>query len=290
MTSDLPEIVRGLSGLRQRVADWKRAGDLVAVVPTMGALHEGHLSLVRRAASEAQRVIVTIFVNPRQFNNPADLAAYPRTEEADRLKLAGQGADLVFVPEVEEVYPDGFATTVSVSGLSDGLCGAHRPGHFNGVATVVTKLFTMTQADCAFFGEKDFQQLCIVRRLAIDLNLPISVIGCPTYRETDGLAMSSRNVRLTPQGRAQAPALYAELQRVAGELAAGKAMEDCEASARAAILAGGYTEVEYLELRGEAGLAPLSRPSEKARLLVAAWLDGVRLIDNVAIPSHGEAA
>ena len=290
MTSDLPEIMRDLSGLRQRVADWKRAGDVVAVVPTMGALHEGHLSLVRRAASEARRVIVTIFVNPRQFNNAADLAAYPRTEEADRLKLAGQGADLVFVPEVEEVYPDGFATTVSVAGLSEGLCGARRPGHFNGVATVVTKLFTMTQADLSFFGEKDFQQLCIVRRLAIDLNLPISVIGCPTYRETDGLAMSSRNVRLTPRGRAQAPGLYAELQRVAAELASGRAMEDCEASARAAILAAGYTEVEYLELRGEAGLAPLSHPSEKARLLVAAWLDGVRLIDNIAIPSHGDAA
>ena len=290
MTSDLPEIVRDLSGLRQRVADWKRAGDVVAVVPTMGALHEGHLSLVRRAASEAQRVIVTIFVNPRQFNSAADLAAYPRTEEADRLKLAGQGADLVFVPDVDEVYPDGFATTVSVSGLSDGLCGAHRPGHFNGVATVVTKLFTMTQADLAFFGEKDFQQLCIVRRLAIDLNLPISVIGCLTYRETDGLAMSSRNVRLTAQGRAQAPSLYAELQRVAGELADGKSMEDCEASARTAILSAGYTEVEYLELRSETGLVPLSRPTEKARLLVAAWLDGVRLIDNIAIPPHGEAA
>jgi pantoate--beta-alanine ligase len=283
MTTDLPDIVRDLPGLRQQVADWKRAGEPVAVVPTMGALHEGHLSLVRAAAAQAPRVIVTIFVNPRQFNSAADLAAYPRTEEADRLKLAGQGADLVFVPPVEEVYPPGFSTTVSVAGLSEGLCGAHRPGHFDGVATVVAKLFTMTQADLAFFGEKDFQQLCIVRRLAVDLNLPISIVGCPTFREADGLAMSSRNVRLTAQGRAQAPALHTELRRVAGELASGKTMAECEVLARAAILAAGYTEVEYLELRAESGLVPLDRPTGAARLLVAAWIDGVRLIDNVPI-------
>jgi len=285
MTSGLPDIVRDLPGLRARVAAWRRDGEIVAVVPTMGALHEGHLSLVRRAAAEAGRVIVTIFVNPRQFNSQADLDAYPRTEEADRLKLAGQGADVVYVPDGNTVYPPGFATTVEVAGLSEGLCGAYRPGHFAGMATVVTKLFTQTNADLAFFGQKDFQQLCIVTRLAADLDLQIKVIGCPTLRETDGLAMSSRNLRLSPEARAAAPVLYAELQRVAARLADGVAMSDCLANAKLAIVAGGYQAVEYLELRAEADLAVLEHPSVPARLLVAAWLDGVRLIDNIAVPA-----
>ena len=285
MTSGLPDIVRDLPGLRARVAAWRRDGEIVAVVPTMGALHEGHLSLVRRAAAEAGRVIVTIFVNPRQFNSQADLDAYPRTEEADRLKLAGQGADVVYVPDGNSVYPPGFATTVEVAGLSEGRCGAYRPGHFAGMATVVTKLFTQTNADLAFFGQKDFQQLCIVTRLAADLDLQIKVIGCPTLRETDGLAMSSRNLRLSPEARAAAPVLYAELQRVAARLADGVAMSDCLANAKLAIVAGGYQAVEYLELRAEADLAVLEHPSVPARLLVAAWLDGVRLIDNIAVPA-----
>ncbi|MDR3523988.1 MAG: pantoate--beta-alanine ligase [Acetobacteraceae bacterium] len=283
MITGLPDIVRDLPGLRARVAAWRRAGESVAVVPTMGALHEGHLSLVRRAAADADRVIVTIFVNPRQFNSQADLDAYPRTEEADRLKLAGQGADIVYVPDGATVYPPGFATTVEVAGLSEGLCGAYRPGHFAGMATVVTKLFTQTTADLAYFGQKDFQQLCIVTRLAADLDLQIKVIGCPTLRETDGLAMSSRNTRLSAEARAVASSLYAELQRVAGRLAGGAAMSACLEDAKAAIVAGGYQAVEYLELRAEADLAVLDRPDVPARLLVAAWLDGVRLIDNIAI-------
>ena len=283
MITGLPDIVRDRPGLRARVAAWRRAGESVAVVPTMGALHEGHLSLVRRAAADADRVIVTIFVNPRQFNSQADLDAYPRTEEADRLKLAGQGADIVYVPDGATVYPPGFATTVEVAGLSEGLCGAYRPGHFAGMATVVTKLFTQTTADLAYFGQKDFQQLCIVTRLAADLDLQIKVIGCPTLRETDGLAMSSRNTRLSAEARAVASSLYAELQRVAGRLAGGAAMSACLEDAKAAIVAGGYQAVEYLELRAEADLAVLDRPDVPARLLVAAWLDGVRLIDNIAI-------
>ena len=283
MITGLPDIVRDLPGLRARVAAWRRAGESVAVVPTMGALHEGHLSLVRRAAADADRVIVTIFVNPRQFNSQADLDAYPRTEEADRLKLAGQGADIVYVPDGATVYPPGVATTVEVAGLSEGLCGAYRPGHFAGMATVVTKLFTQTTADLAYFGQKDFQQLCIVTRLAADLDLQIKVIGCPTLRETDGLAMSSRNTRLSAEARAVASSLYAELQRVAGRLAGGAAMSACLEDAKAAIVAGGYQAVEYLELRAEADLAVLDRPDVPARLLVAAWLDGVRLIDNIAI-------
>ena len=284
MNTGLPDIVRSLAQLRTDVSAWHRAGLRVAVVPTMGALHEGHLSLVRRAAAEADRVIVTIFVNPRQFNSAADLAAYPRTEEADRLKLQGQGADVIYAPDGPTVYPQGFATTVTVEGLSEGLCGAYRPGHFAGMATVVTKLFTQTQADLAYFGEKDFQQLKIVQRLAADLDLPITVIGCPTLRETDGLAMSSRNTRLSAEARAIAPALYAELRYMAGKLAEGRLMSDVTQAAKSLIVAAGYESVEYLELRAEDDLAVLDTPSVPARLLVAAWLDGVRLIDNIPVP------
>ena len=244
MNTGLPDIVRSLAQLRTDVSAWHRAGLRVAVVPTMGALHEGHLSLVRRAAAEADRVIVTIFVNPRQFNSAADLAAYPRTEEADRLKLQGQGADVIYAPDGPTVYPQGFATTVTVEGLSEGLCGAYRPGHFAGMATVVTKLFTQTQADLAYFGEKDFQQLKIVQRLAADLDLPITVIGCPTLRETDGLAMSSRNTRLSAEARAIAPALYAELRYMAGKLAEGRLMSDVTQAAKSLIVAAGYESVE----------------------------------------------
>ena len=188
--------VREVKALRGVVAGWKAVGQTVAVVPTMGALHPGHLSLIAAARAGADRVIATIFVNPRQFNKPEDLARYPRTEDRDAGMLATAGVDLLFAPPAEAVYPEGFATSVSVAGLSEGLCGAHRPGHFDGVATVVTKLFLMTGADRAFFGEKDWQQLQIVRRLARDLNIPVAVTGCPTLREADGLAMSSRNTRL----------------------------------------------------------------------------------------------
>ena len=285
MSNGLPEIVRDLQQLRTEVASWHRAGLRVGVVPTMGALHEGHLSLVRRAAAETDRVIVTIFVNPRQFNSAADLAAYPRTEHEDRLKLEGQGATLIYAPDGETIYPPGFATTVAVDGLSEGLCGAYRPGHFAGMATVVTKLFTQTQADLAYFGEKDFQQLKIVQRLAADLDLLITVVGCPTLREADGLAMSSRNVRLSTEARAVAPALYTELRYLAGKLAEGRRMADIAEAAKRLIVAAGYQAVEYLELRAEDDLAPLDTPTVPARLLIAAWLDGVRLIDNIAVPT-----
>ncbi|RWI62520.1 pantoate--beta-alanine ligase, partial [Mesorhizobium sp.] len=189
-------IIRTVADLRKTVAVWRQEGLRVAVVPTMGALHEGHLSLVRAALDRADRVIVTLFVNPKQFNSPDDLAAYPRTEHEDAAKLAPLGAHVLYAPHASEMYPDGFATTVSVSGVSDGLCGAFRAGHFDGVATVVAKLFLQTGADLAFFGEKDFQQLHVVRRMARDLDIPIEIVACPTVREEDGLAMSSRNVRL----------------------------------------------------------------------------------------------
>ncbi len=279
----IPPIIRTKAELRSRVAEWKAAGESVGVVPTMGALHQGHLSLVRAAEEACDRVIVTIFVNPKQFNNPEDLENYPRTEEDDAKKLSHHSVDMVYVPNPEEIYPDGFATNVSVSGLTDVLCGAHRPGHFDGVATVVTKLFTQTRADQAFFGEKDFQQLQVVTRLAADLDLMTEVVGCPTIREEDGLAMSSRNLLLSDRARIKAPALGDAMEAMAEGLRAGGSASELRIEARKRILAAGFTEVEYLDLRACDDLSTLDKPERPARLLAAAWLAGVRLIDNIAV-------
>ncbi|MBB6413753.1 pantoate--beta-alanine ligase [Mesorhizobium sangaii] len=276
-------IARTVAELRTTVAAWRKNGLKVAVVPTMGALHEGHLSLVRAALAKADRIIVTLFVNPKQFNNAADLAAYPRTEHDDAAKLAPLGAHLLYAPNAADMYPEGFATTVSVSRVSDGLCGAFRPGHFDGVATVVAKLFLQTRADLAFFGVKDFQQLHVVRRLVRDLDIPIEIVACPTVREADGLAMSSRNVRLSAEQRLAAPKLPEVLSTSAERLSAGAPAELVLAEARQAILAAGYEEVEYLELRADQDLSPLSAADRPARLIVAAWLGGTRLIDNVEV-------
>jgi pantoate--beta-alanine ligase len=276
-------IVRSVADLRSTVATWRRNGVRIAVVPTMGALHEGHLSLVRAALEKADRVIVTLFVNPKQFNSAADLAAYPRTEREDAAKLAPIGAHMLYVPDAAEMYPDGFATAVSVSGVSEGLCGAFRHGHFHGVATVVAKLFLQTGADLAFFGEKDFQQLHVVRRLAKDLDIPISIVGCPTVREGDGLALSSRNVRLSRTERQVAPKLASILFETAARLADGAQVSSALADARSGILATGYRDVEYLELRSEDDLAPVHDLDRPARLLVAAWLGDIRLIDNILV-------
>ncbi|RFC69126.1 MULTISPECIES: pantoate--beta-alanine ligase [Mesorhizobium] len=285
-------IVRTLGELRATVAGWKRDGAKVAVVPTMGALHEGHLSLARTALASADRVIVTLFVNPKQFNSAADLAAYPRTEIDDAEKLAPLGVHMLYAPNAEEIYPEGFATTVSVAGVSEGLCGAFRPGHFDGVATVVAKLFLQTGADVAFFGEKDFQQLLVVKRMARDLDIPIEIIGCPTVREADGLALSSRNVRLSPAERKIAPKLAEILFEASRQLEAGEPVADTLANAKKAIAAAGFERVEYLELRSERNLAPLGELNQPARLLVAAWLGHTRLIDNFTVrgPTRESAA
>ncbi|RUV66489.1 MAG: pantoate--beta-alanine ligase [Mesorhizobium sp.] len=282
-------IIRTVADLRKTVAVWRQEGLRVAVVPTMGALHEGHLSLVRAALDRADRVIVTLFVNPKQFNSPDDLAAYPRTEHEDAAKLAPLGAHVLYAPHASEMYPDGFATTVSVSGVSDGLCGAFRAGHFDGVATVVAKLFLQTGADLAFFGEKDFQQLHVVRRMARDLDIPIEIVACPTVREEDGLAMSSRNVRLSLSERQAAPKLATILFDAAARIAGGAPVDATLDDARSAIAAAGYTRIEYLELRTEEDLAPLHRFDRPGRLLAAAWLGETRLIDNVGIPARPEA-
>ena len=276
-------IVRTVAELRATVGEWRRAGARVAVVPTMGALHEGHLSLVRAALAEADRVIVTLFVNPRQFNSAADLAAYPRTEISDAAKLAPLGAHVLYVPDGDQMYPDGFATTVSVSGVGEGLCGAFRPGHFDGVATVVAKLFLQTGADLAFFGEKDFQQLHVVRRMAQDLDIPVEIRPCATVREPNGLAMSSRNARLTDAERMTAPKLAAALFEAADRIAGGAPVDETLAKASARIVAAGFASIEYLELRAEDDLVPMHTFDRPARLLAAAWLGEIRLIDNVRV-------
>lgn len=277
------KILKTLSEMRALRETWRANGERVAVVPTMGALHSGHLSLVKAAQAEADRVVAWIFVNPIQFNNAEDLDKYPRHLEADADKLRAAGVDALYAPTVAEVYPEGFSTSVRVTGVSEGLCGAHRPGHFDGVATVVTKIFTQTGADLATFGEKDFQQLQVVRRLVRDLNLPIEIKGCPTIREDDGLALSSRNARLSDSDRAIAPALHRAMQTAAGAIKGGADVAEALKTARAEIVAAGFQDVEYLELRAADGLAPMSVLDQPARLLAAANLGPVRLIDNIPV-------
>lgn len=276
-------ILRTVDELRTQVAAWKAEGHKVGVVPTMGALHEGHLSLARAAKRECGRVITTIFVNPKQFNNPDDLLKYPRTEENDAILLATVGVDTIFAPPVTEVYPEGFVTTVSVGGVSAPLEGALRPGHFDGVATVVTKLFGMTQADRAYFGQKDWQQLQVVRQLVRDLNLKVEIVGCETVRDPDGLAMSSRNQRLTAQGRSKAPALYAAMLGAARAFRDGVPLADVLARARQAVLGEGFDSVEYIEIVDADRLGAITDPARPLRMLAAAWIDDVRLIDNIAV-------
>lgn len=275
--------LREVKPLRSLVAGWKAEGLSVGLVPTMGALHAGHMSLVAAAKAGTDRVIATIFVNPTQFNDPDDLAAYPRTEAQDAAMLMEAGVDALFAPPPEVVYPPGFATRVSVAGVSADLEGAFRPGHFDGVATVVAKLFLMTGADRAYFGEKDWQQLQVVRRLVRDLDLPVTIAGCPTLREADGLAMSSRNLRLTAADRRTAPALHRAMSAAAAAIRAGTPVAEALASARAEVLAAGFSGVDYLDLRAADTLEPLATPDRPARILAAATLGGVRLIDNIAV-------
>ncbi|MGI3212136.1 pantoate--beta-alanine ligase [Roseovarius tibetensis] len=276
-------ILRALDDLRDLTGPFIRAGETIGVVPTMGALHDGHLSLVAAAKARCDRVIVTIFVNPKQFNNPEDLQNYPRTEVEDARKLARFDVDALWVPDAERMYPAHFATTVSVAGLTDVMEGAHRPGHFDGVATVVTKLFTQTAATDAFFGEKDYQQLLVVRRMARDLDLPITVHGCPTIRDIDGLALSSRNILLSDRARTRAPALFEEMGRVAEGLRHGGDFADLAAHARTRLEKAGFTYVDYLDLRAQEDLGRIATPDRPARLFAAARLAGVRLIDNIAV-------
>ena len=269
--------------LRRALAGWRRAGERIALVPTMGALHEGHLALVRLARAECERVVVSIFVNPTQFAPNEDFSAYPRTLDEDLAKLAGL-ADLVFTPAADEMYPPGSATTVSVAGPATvGLEDRFRPTHFAGVATVVAKLLVQTLPDVAIFGEKDFQQLKVIARMARDLHLPVSILGGATMREPDGVALSSRNRYLSPAERAVAPRLHHALQEGAAAIRAGAAPAEAAAEAAAALAASGFA-VDYVAARDAETLEPVASPAAgPVRLLAAARLGRTRLIDNIAV-------
>ena len=278
------EVVRTVGALRGVVRQWRARQESIALVPTMGALHAAHVALVADARKRADRVVATIFVNPRQFGDGEDLARYPRTEESDLRQLDEGGVDLVFAPDGNEIYPEGFATSVVLGGPADGLCGAARPGHFAGVATVVTKLLLQCMPDVAVFGEKDYQQLLVIQRLAKDLDIPVEIVGVATVREPDGLACSSRNGYLNAVERASAPGLYVALRHTAEKLARGAEAGASLQEAHESILAAGFQNVEYLELRRADTLAPAeTRNGTPARLLAAAWLGTTRLIDNVGL-------
>ena len=281
------QIAEQLDPLRSALAQLRRDG-AVALVPTMGALHQGHLALVREARARAAHVVVSIFVNPRQFGANEDLGKYPRQLEADCAVLAAEGVSLVWAPDAAAMYPAGYATTVAVSGVSGGLCGSARPGHFDGVATVVLKLFNQVQPDLAFFGEKDWQQLTVIRRLAQDLDLTKphrgAIYGVATVREADCLALSSRNAYLSPENRKRAAALPAAMRAAVSAIAAGADIADEMTALQAALLAAGFDSVDYAEVRDAFTLEPVSAAGfGPARLLVAARIGGTRLIDNMPL-------
>lgn len=265
-------------------AQVRQQGKRIALVPTMGALHAGHLSLIDYARSQADFLVVSIFVNPIQFDREADLDAYPRTWEADLGRCAEQGVDAIYAPTAAAMYPEGFATKVMVADLGQGLCGAHRPGHFDGVTTVVAKLFGAAQPHLAVFGQKDYQQLKIVQRMAADLNLPIEVVGRPTLREADGLALSSRNVHLNDEERAQALCLRRALDK-ARDLSLGgeRDVETIKTAAAQVVEEASLARMEYLEVVDADNLAPLARVDGPARMAMAVWLGTTRLIDNDAL-------
>jgi pantoate--beta-alanine ligase len=275
------QTVRRLEDLRETISVWRKAGERIAMVPTMGALHAGHMALVEAAKLAGTRVVVSIFVNPRQFGANEDLSRYPRKDQADARMLKEAGIDLLWMPPVEVMYPNGYATNVSVTGVSDVLEGAHRPGHFDGVATVVSKLFNQVQPDMALFGEKDWQQLAVIRRMTIDLNLPVEIQGVPTQREDDGLALSSRNVYLMPEERARAVALPRALGAAERAIAEGGDPEAALAQARDAIAAAGFT-IDYVAL-ADAETLGAAEPGRPWRLLAAAKIGTTRLIDNIPV-------
>jgi pantoate--beta-alanine ligase len=278
------KVLRTVSELREALARPRREGRRIGLVPTMGALHDGHLSLVSRARAECDVVVVSLFVNPAQFNDRGDLDRYPRDEARDRGLAAASGADILFAPSVEEVYPAGFATSVEVLGVSERLEGESRGAeHFRGVATIVTKLLGMTLPDAAYFGQKDAQQIIVIRRLIADLNLPVAIEAVPTVREPDGLAMSSRNSLLSAAERRRAPALIEALRSAAGLAAEGERSAEALLAAGRSVLSGAGVEAEYLALVDPETLEPVESLEGPALLAVAARLGEVRLIDNVVL-------
>jgi pantoate--beta-alanine ligase len=277
------QIIRQLSGLRERTKLIRESGRSIALVPTMGALHDGHMALVELAKRQADHVIVSLFVNPRQFGPNEDFEKYPRSEEADAARLADAGVTSLWMPPVSEVYPDGFSTSVVVAGLDNVLCGAARPGHFEGVATIVAKLLNQVRPDVAVFGEKDWQQLVIIRRMVRDLDMDVELVGMPILRDTDGLALSSRNAYLSEAERKTALALPQALRRAAAGIESGGAIERALAAAKAEILSAGFGTVDYVALVDAGSLQPLVTLDREARLLGAARIGATRLIDNFPV-------
>ena len=275
-------VVRTVADLRRAVGAFRKAGRTVGLVPTMGALHEGHISLVKGALERGDIPVTSIFVNPTQFGPNEDFAAYPRDEQGDFDKLRDAGCRIVFAPSKDEMYPGQQLTTVTVTGITDGLCGPLRPGHFQGVATVVSKLLLMAMPDRAFFGEKDYQQLQVIKRMVRDLSMPFEIVGMPTVREADGLAMSSRNRYMNPTERAVATGLYRELNAVAKAVRAGASCTAATAEASKALLAGGFDKIEYLTVVDAESLEPLEKVSGPARVIAAVRLGRTRQIDNIA--------
>ena len=282
------QTIRTLEALRSGIGALRDGGASIALVPTMGALHAGHLALIEAAKRPGRKVVASIFVNPTQFGPNEDLSRYPRRESADARMLADAGCDLLWLPPVEVMYPTGFATKISVSGVSEGLDGVSRPRHFDGVATVVAKLFNQVRPDIALFGEKDFQQLAVIRQMVADLDFGIEIQGVPTQRDDDGLALSSRNIYLDDAQRVAAVALPRALGVAAKAIARGDAADDALASAREALIAAGFV-VDYLELVDALTLTPGTDPELARRLVAAAKIGATRLIDNLAVPPRDHA-
>ena len=277
------EIIRSVADLRHRINGWRREGLSLGLVPTMGALHEGHFSLVDQSIRTTDRTVVTLFVNPRQFAPDEDFDVYPRNEAADATALAVRGVHVLFAPPVEEMYVDGAVTTVSVPGIGDLFDGAFRPGFFTGVATVVAKLMIQSLPDRAFFGEKDYQQFQVIKRMARDLDLPVEAVGCPIVREDDGLAMSSRNAYLSAEERQTAKTLYQVLTAVAQTISTGGDIKQTVEAGKTRLLVDGFASIDYLVVVDPETLEELDNLSGDARILVAAWIGKTRLIDNLAV-------
>ena len=282
------EVVRTIADLRQRISSWRAEGQTVSLVPTMGALHDGHLSLIKIAQEKCDRVVASIFVNPKQFLPNEDFEKYPRNEDSDIEKLVELGTDLLFSPNASEMYRADASTAVVISQLTDCLCATSRPGFFTGVGTVVTRLLIQTLPDIAIFGEKDYQQLLIIKRLARDLDIPTKIIGAPTIREIDGLAVSSRNVYLSPTHRETAPSIFKVLKRTATAIALG---DDASLAAKKAhddLVLAGFSKIEYFEARHSETLELITDTRNPGRLFAAVWLGSTRLIDNLEIKAYSD--
>jgi pantoate--beta-alanine ligase len=278
------QVIRAIADLRAQVRSWRERGDSVALVPTMGALHEGHLQLVRLARSRARRAVVSIFVNPTQFAPHEDFERYPRDEAGDLVKLAGVGCDAVWGPTLNVMYAERFATRIMPAGAAEGLESDFRPHFFGGVATVCCKLFTQVLPDVAVFGEKDYQQLMVVTQMVRDLDLPLEIVGAPTVREADGLAMSSRNAYLSAEERRAAPTMHRAILEMATKVAGGGDIGEATSAAKAALTQVGFGKIDYVEVRDAATLKPAPRDAGRPlRVLAAAWLGKTRLIDNVGV-------